>query len=219
LKKDTFKFEDIDNFNRHIELSIPNYKGLVDIFTSFAYEFTTHDGVLIDLGCSTGSFLEQLPKIKSAQYIGVDEVEFVDQINVNNEFDYTFIKGDILDCLTEYNNDDIDVIVLMFTLQFLGNKKRKKVVQELKKFVERGTTVLISEKVYLNDSKVNSILQRNHRAMKRHNFTDTEIVNKEYQLAGSMFNKSYTDIIEELNFIGNVNQVWQSYNFMGWVIK
>lgn len=46
-----------------------------------------------------------------------------------------------------------------------------------------------------------------------------EILDKEYQLSGSMFCKSYNDIMKELNYIGNVTQVWQSYNFIGWIIK
>ena len=215
--KTIFKFEDIKDFDNHINLSIPNYDGLVDIFTSFAYEFTTPEGILIDLGCSTGSFLEQLPKIESAQYVGVDTVEFTDQKDIKNDFDYVFVNDDILTILKEYSR--FDVIVLMFTLQFLGTKKRKEVVLELKRLVDNGATVLISEKVYLNDSKVNSILQRNHRVMKRKNFDAEQILDKEYQLSGSMFCQEYNDIMEELNSIGKVSQVWQSYNFMGWVVK
>lgn len=213
--KDTFKFETIKNFDDHINLSIPNYNGLVDIFSSFAYEFTTPSGYCIDLGCSTGSFLAQLPKIDTAYYVGVDSID-MDKIE-NGE--WSFVQQDIIEFTDHNSPKELDVIVLMFTLQFLGNKKRNKVVDYLKKMVENGTTVLIAEKVYIDDSKINSILDRKHKSVKREHFTDTEILNKDYQLAGSMFCKSHKDIMQELCQIGNVTQVWQSYNFKGWIIQ
>lgn len=219
MKKDIFKFENVDNFEKHINLSIPNYGGLVDIFTSFAYEYITPDGIFIDLGCSTGSFLVNLPKIE-AFYMGVDIIDFIDPKYTKSFEDdkLIFIQSDILDFIDSYEYE-VDVISLMFTLQFLGNKKRKEVIERLKTFVDNGTTLLISEKVYIDDSQINSILDRNHKVKKREHFTDTEILDKEYQLSGSMFCKSYKDIMKELTSIGKVTQVWQNYNFMGWVIQ
>jgi len=211
--KDTFKFENIENFDNHINLSIPNYSGLVNIFSAFVYEFTTPSGYCIDLGCSTGSFLAQAPKIDTAYYVGVDSV-LMDHITGG----WSFIQNDIATFMNE-SPKEIDVIVLMFTLQFLGNKKRNEVISRLKDLVNNGTTILVSEKVYIDDSKINAILDKNHKVQKREHFTDTEILNKDYQLSGSMFCKSHKDIMQELSQIGKVTQVWQSYNFMGWIIQ
>ena len=44
-----FKFENIDDFDRHIDLSIPNYQTLNSIFTSITKEFAQPDSTVIDL--------------------------------------------------------------------------------------------------------------------------------------------------------------------------
>lgn len=212
--KDTFKFKDIKDFDQHINLSIPNYKGLVEIFSSFVVEFTTPSGYCIDLGCSTGSFLAQVPKIDTAYYVGVDEVDME-----KSSGDWKFIQKDIGAFIKE-SPVDIDVIVLMFTLQFLGNKKRKYVVDYLRDMADNGTTVLIAEKVYCDDSRINNVMHINHILQKQKNFSADQILDKDYKLMGSMFCKTMSEITEELDYIGlNNHQVWQSYNFNGWVIR
>ena len=50
-------------------------------------------------------------------------------------------------------------------------------------------------------------------------YSDKDILNKDTQLAVSMFCKTETQLTKELNKIGNVSKVWQSYNFMGFCVK
>ena len=57
-----------------------------------------------------------------------------------------------------------------------------------------------------------------HISEKRKNFTDKDILDKDTKLSVSMFCKTETEIEKELMQIGNVSKVWQSYNFMGFVV-
>ena len=205
--KETFDFNKIKNFDKHIELSIPNYDGLFDIFTNIAIEYIPPEGICVDLGCSTGKFLTQLPKVE-AEYVGVD---FVDMGTRENQFDY--VQMDILEYLKSLHY--ADVIVSMFTLQFIGNRKRLHIIAELRRLINGGATLLMAEKVYIDDSKINTILHKSHYRQKRQHFTSDEILDKDFQLSGSMFCKNQTEIEYELNCLGKYTQVWQSYNFKG----
>ena len=63
----------IDDFDRHIELSIPNYSSLTKIFTGIGCEYAQPESTVIDIGCSTGRFLSQMPKADDCDYIGIDK--------------------------------------------------------------------------------------------------------------------------------------------------
>ena len=60
------------------------------------------------------------------------------------------------------------VLISMFTLQFLGVAKRKRVLHSLEHLVRfHGATLLIAEKVYLNDPKLQMLIHRMHISEKR----------------------------------------------------
>ena len=208
--KKVFEFDKCGDFDRHIDLSIPNYKGLSDIFSAIVLEYTPPSGKCVDIGCSTGKFLEGLPKV-DAEYIGVDVLDMRTKKST-----FRFEQSDILDYLEAL--DQADVIVMMFTLQFLGEQKRRQVLSQLKRLVDNGTCLLIAEKVFLKNTRINHTVHREHIRNKRNGFTSDEILDKDYSLMGKMFCKTQHQIMEELTTLGQFDQVWQSYNFMGWTI-
>mgnify|MGYP003113791424 FL=1 len=219
-----FDFTQVDKFDKHIDLSIPNLQTLDNIFRSITHEYAQPESIVLDMGCSTGRFLSSLNKTEGCRYLGIDEVD----IRKENT-DFEFIKGDVedmfLDKRLNYGYDPtnevghISVVVSMFFLQFLGQAKRERVLNNLKTLVDSGAVLLIAEKVYLNDSSLQQCIHRLHIQEKRKGFTDEEILDKDLQLSVSMFCKREDELAEELKKIGSVNKVWQSYNFMGFVVK
>ncbi len=210
--KKVFDFNSIKDFDNHIKLSIPDYSGLIRVFTALYLESMSPDGVCVDVGCSTGKLLNSIPKISGAAYHGCDVVKMCK----DDYYDFSFKKEDCVDFLKRF--ESVDVIFSIFTLQFLGKHKRKKTLVELKRLVGSGAVLLVAEKVYCNNSKVNTVLHREHMREKREHFTDQEILDKDYQLFGTMFCSETRDIEKELQEIGLYEQVWQSYNFKGWVV-
>lgn len=203
-----FKFENIKDFDKHIDNSIPNYKGLIDIIVPIANEYLAKDGDILDLGCSKGTTLNLIET--KGRKIGVDTVD----MGTSN---IEFVNMDILEYLEGLTYIP-DVILSIFTLQFLGDKKRASVIDHLSNLVKSGSKLIIAEKVYIGDSRLNNLLNRLHIQTKRDNFTDTEILDKDDQLFGSMFPKNNTELEIELSEIGNYVQIWQSYNFKAWVV-
>jgi SAM-dependent methyltransferase len=210
--KEIFDFEAISDFDKHISLSIPNYDGLCDVFRAISLENLHPQGRFVDIGCSTGSFINSIPKPSRVEFIGVDLVD----IRTGKD-SFSFMHQEASEYL-----DGIgiaDVIVVMFTLQFAGRHNRRKIIKELVRLNKSGATILIAEKVYIDNSKLNQTLHREHIRTKRESFTDSEILEKDYQLSGSMFCKTDTEINLELGQFGEYHQIWQSYNFKAWCIN
>ena len=78
---------------------------------------------------------------------------------------------------------------------------------------------MIAEKVYLNDPHLQQSIHRLHIQEKRKGFSDEQILDKDLELSNSMFCKTEMELQEELKALGKVSKVWQSYNFMGYVVK
>tara|TARA_R100000995_G_C3481426_1_gene124161 strand:+ start:1004 stop:1639 length:636 start_codon:yes stop_codon:yes gene_type:complete len=209
-----FDFSKIKDFDKHIELSIPNLLTLDSIFRQITHEYAHPESRVIDFGCSTGRFLNSLTKIEGCDYVGVDE------INMKKQDDYHFWKGDIEDFFScAVWNDNVSVIISMFFLQFLGNVKRKRVLGLFKQHIDDGAVLLIAEKVYLNDPVLQQSIHRLHIQEKRKGFSSKQILDKDLQLSHSMFCKTESELEKELKKIGKVSKVWQSYNFMGYVVR
>lgn len=210
--KEHFDFKKVEDFDKHIAVSIPNYKGLCDVFRAISVENLPPYGEILDVGCSTGGFLEALPAHPTSRLHGVDIVDIRLEGTTfifHQEDAATHLKG----------VDKVDVVVVMFTLQFLGGKQRSELLNELVRLNRGGATILIAEKVFLKSSKINQILHKEHTRAKRLSFSDKEILDKDYQLAGTMFCRTEEEIEVELNKFGEYTQVWQSYNFKAWCIE
>ena len=71
----------------------------------------------------------------------------------------------------------------------------------------------------MDDDRLQNLIHRLHNQNKSEGFTDKEILDKDRQLAISMFCQTEYELEAELKALGKVNKVWQSYNFMGYVIQ
>ena len=74
MKNKPFEFDAIDDFDKHINLSIPSYDTLSNVFTGITCAFGHPESAVVDIGCSTGKFLSDLPQIDECTYIGIDKI-------------------------------------------------------------------------------------------------------------------------------------------------
>lgn len=204
-----FDFKKIDDFNKHINISIPNYNGLIDVLKCFIQEYVHPKGRLIDIGCSDGSLINSIHKRSDCEYIGIDIINIL-------KYDIDFIKGDAVDIIGRLDN--IDLITSIFTLQFMGKRNRKKLLLEIKyKMQEVGCSLIVAEKVFF-DTRIDNILKKRHIQEKRCAFSDKEILDKEMALFGSMYCLTDNELKQELEELGNVVSIWQSYNFIAYIV-
>ena len=211
--KTKFNFSNVDDFDNHIKLSIPNFFTLDSIFSSITYEYAQPESIVLDLGCSTGRFLHNLTKLPDTEYVGCDLVNFK-----NRRQSFSYHQLDVEESLKKYLNKNVSCLICMFTLQFLGKSKRQRVLELLNNYIEQGTVLLISEKVFLDNTRLQTLIHRMHIQEKRLHFTDKQILDKDNQLSVSMYCKTEKELETELQYLGNFTKVWQSYNFMGYTV-
>lgn len=209
--KAKFNFAGIPDFDDHINLSIPDYDKLFNLISLLALEYLQSDGRCVDLGCATGKLLNAISSKVDAEFIGVDAVTF------QGDKQFTFIQGDCVDYLSKL--DYADMLVSVFTLQFLDNRARIVALEQIKRLIDKGAVFIFAEKIYMDSPRLNSIFQKILLEGKRVNFSDKEILDKDYSLLGSMYCRTETEINKENNLLGQSQQVWQSLNFKAWLIQ
>lgn len=206
-----FDFNNIEDFGRHIEMSVPNYRGLVDVAKAVSLEYLPNNGEMWDLGCSSGLLLNEIASASDAKLIGCDVVD------MGYSKQYDFKQMDLIDILLDH--DTPNVISCLFTLQFLNPFDRNIAVNAIREHVQNGATFIVAEKTHLKCPRINAAVFRQHMRGKLDNFSADEILQKDLDLAGSMFPLSKQEMDHELRKIGEAEQIWQSYNFKAWAIN
>lgn len=209
-----FDFNTIEDFDNHINLSIPNYNQLLSLFIELTTILSGPNTTVLDYGCSTGKLLKALPKKVSCKYIGIDNSDLIPEDDSTVEF----VKTDATTYVYPVKPPP-SVIISMFFLQFLHKNQRQSMYKLFKEQVQNGSTLLISEKIILDDPQIENLISRLHIHTKRANFTATEVLDKDRQLLHSMFCKTEVELMEELSELGRVTKVWQSFNFVGFVVR
>ncbi|MBT8448415.1 MAG: hypothetical protein KJO69_01915 [Gammaproteobacteria bacterium] len=211
----TFDFTKIKDFDKHIEMSIPNYDGLANVFRQLANHYSDPSTLVLDIGCSTGKFLGSLERKDDMGLVGIDIVDIVD---INNHILYE--ENEARDALEDHLDVDIvSVVISMFTLQFMSRNERKDTLEQMRKAVANGAVVLVAEKICMDDATLQTEMLQMHMEEKRKNFTDKQILDKNAELSNSMRCVTEAQLLQELYKIGLPTRVWQSYNFVGYIIK
>lgn len=210
-----FDFNKIENFDKHINLSIPNYDFLKEHVRFLIEALTEKDTNVLDLGCSTGSLLFGVDKQKNNKYIGYDISDLIPDYN-DEENNLFFKKEDLLEADLP---DNCSVISSIFTLQFLPRHKRKNVVKKVYDSLNDGGYFIICEKTHSEDPCLESITNSIYYKYKSKNFSSEEILEKQQALTSVMKLKTVKEIFEELNEFSHVEIFWKSYGFCGLIAR
>lgn len=208
-----FDFNKINDFDKHINLSIPNYNFLKDHIKFLIEALSENETNIVDLGCSTGSLLLSLDKKESCNYIGYDISNLIPTESINN---INFKKEDI----TKINYPkNTSVISSIFTLQFLPTHKRKDVIKKSYDALNESGYFIICEKTHSSDPCLESITNSIYYKYKRKHFTDEEIVQKQQELTSVMKLKTIKEIESELKDFSYKEIFWKSYGFCGIIAR
>jgi tRNA (cmo5U34)-methyltransferase len=209
-----FSFDEIKNFDTHIDMSIPNYNQLKEIILDMSSYFIKGANVY-DLGCSTGMLLDELSKRYSANYIGYDISENLLGKNCENKKVIFFLKDIFLDLEVS----DADIVYSIFTLQFIQKYKRLPILKNVYKGLKDGGALIITEKISLDSGYIQDIFQFTYYDYKSRHFTYNDIFEKQKDLRVIMLPISENENIELLRNAGfsKIHSFWQSLLFKGWI--
>lgn len=206
-----FDFNTVDDFDKHIELSIPNYNFLIEN-VKYMTECLVDGGTnMLDIGCSTGKMLFDIKKETSCSYIGYDISNLLPKYNDSNlSFrDTNVITDDII--------NNCSVITSIFTLQFLPRNKRQCVIDKIYNSLNKGGAFIMCEKTYSNNSLIGDITNSIYYKYKLKSFTADEILEKQQKLAVTMKLNTTDEIFKELSMFSHVEVFWKSYGFVGFI--
>lgn len=176
------------NFDLHVSKSVPLYFQTHDIGLKLSDFFVIEKSNIIDIGCSTGTFVNKLfqrhkdKKIKISGYdIEKDMINFAKKKNKNKAI--RFKNSDILK--VKFKN--CDFVTSYYSIQFIHPSKRQQLVEKIYKGLRWGGGFLFFEKVRANDARFQDMMTLLYHDMKlENNFSADEIVLKSKSLKGVM---------------------------------
>ena len=215
-----FSFSTIKDFDSHIRQSIRGYDSLVKDIVDLSAYFISDDTKVIDLGCSEGTVLNDISNINTynnVHHLGVEiEDNFFDRLKSLESDNLQFVQRDIVQLPAEFYHNS-SLIISLFTLQFIPLKHRLRVLQRVYEGLNDGGCLIVTEKIFFDNSKIESAMSSLYYDYKRKHFSAEDILNKEKDLRHlmkPMFRHELDGMLRTAGF-RHIENFWQSYNFTG----
>ncbi len=181
--KKQFEFDEevASVFDDMINRSVPFYKDVLELVSMLAVKNVEENGLIYDLGCSTGSTLIEIfaKSDKKLKLIGLDSSKAMIERAKRKAKAYNatieFIEGDIL----EFNFKKAELFISNYTLQFIRPLKRDKLVKKIYNSLKEEGIFIFSEKVISEDKTLNKqLIDIYFDFKKRQGYSDFEIMQK-----------------------------------------
>lgn len=207
-KNKTFSFDTIENFDNHIQLSIPIYNDLQELIKKISPYFVISNTNIYDIGCSTGSLLKSINSPIGSKKYGIDISKNLLPQNTDNTI---FLEIDV----NNFKFFNASFIYSLFTLQFLPIFQRANILQSIYNGLVCGGATIIAEKIFYKNTKINSIITSLYYEFKNQNFSAQEILDKERDLRYLMRPLTTRENIKLLKSAGfsNIEVIKKDYQF------
>ena len=218
----TFKGNVYKNFDKHINKSVPLYPETHQLYLHLSDFFLQDSSKIIDLGCSTGIFLNKLferhgKNSKKLKFIGIDNVkEMINFFKKKNNRNISFINNNILN----YNLNNSCIISSFYTIQFISPKKRQTLINKIFKCLNWGGAFFMIEKVRGPDARFQDIFNQIYVEYKlSKGYTAEEIINKTNSLKSVLEPFSSSGNLQMLKRAGfkDINIVFKYSCFEGYL--
>lgn len=219
-----WEFDDdvAEQFDRHVNQSIPNYRAIQDQVVKMVDWFTTEGGeeTIYDLGCATGTtirlLIENGSRNPAREYVGIDEARPM--------LEQAYEKVDIHDNVRLLEEDlterrrfpNATVVLSLFTLSFLPESERAALLERVYDDLEKGGALVFVEKTYPEHARSQSMFREHYWDYKQQHFDPEEIVGKASTLRGQLRPLSkaeYREMLSEAGF--DEVEPWYQY-YMWW---
>lgn len=216
---DTYK-----NFDNHINKSVPLYQETHDLYLNFSDFFLQENSKIIDIGCSTGTFLINLHKkhnktkegLKFEGYDAINKMIIYSNKKKTKQKNIKFIKKDI----NKINFKNSCLISSFYTIQFISPKKRQALINKIYKNLNWGGAFFMVEKVRGPDARFQDIISQVYLEYKlSKGYNANEILNKSRSLKGVLEPFSSNANLQMLKRSGfkDIFSVFKYCCFEGWL--
>lgn len=213
-----FSFDTIEDFDKHIELSVPNYTHLSELIRNISSYFIKSNTNVFDLGCSTGLLLKNLSLEISEQNVRYIGYEVSENMRPKTKAFFEWVKKDITDQNLDLSNSSL--ILSIFTLQFLDVSKRNNLLKKIHSSLNEGGALIVAEKTYLENGFLNDVFTFSYYDYKLKSFSESEILAKQKDLRYIMRPLTESENIEMFKNAGfkKIECFFSSLLFKAWVL-
>ena len=206
--------------------SIPGYEASLEAIGALAARYVTADSHCYDLGCSLGAAalaMRQGTRVGGVRIVAVDNSEAMIErcrhiVAADTESGENAPAVDVV--LADIRDIDIEnssMVVLNYTLQFLGVEDRDALIARIFDGLRPGGLLVLGEKVVDEDPRMESLLVDLYYEHKRRNdYSALEIARKRAALDNVLIPETVPAHRQRLNAAGFANiAVWFRYfNFV-----
>tara|TARA_B100000401_G_scaffold437743_1_gene384087 strand:- start:881 stop:1606 length:726 start_codon:yes stop_codon:yes gene_type:complete len=186
-----FKTLNPQNFEKHVNKSVPGYSHGHKIITLLSDYFISQGSIIYDIGCSTGNLISQLSlyhhKREDLQFIGIEPANNFSELFIENtknkssEHKFEFVNCNVQD----YEFEKFDMAVAYYSIQFIHPKYRQELISRIYDNLNWGGAFFFFEKVRGTDSRFHDMLNSLYFEYKKEmGYTNDEIINKMMSLKG-----------------------------------
>lgn len=208
-----FDFNKIDDFDDHINKSIPNYDILISSIKSISEYFYSKNTTIYDLGCSTGKLLKSLPF--DCRKVGYDNSNLLPPSGDDPNLEFHNVNLNDKDLFIK----NASIVYSIFTMQFLDPLKRKQYLTRIYEGLVSGGCLIIAEKVYQEYGLAQEVFSFSHYDYKLQQFNGEDILRKEKELRYNMKpmeDSQLQHLIKGCQF-RIVTPFWQMFNFKAYL--
>jgi tRNA (cmo5U34)-methyltransferase len=216
-------------FDDMVSRSVPGYGTIQLLISDLAVRFA-QQGVVYDLGCSTGNTLLNVMKRagnKKLKLVGIDNSDAMlekcdlklKQESQNNEHDLQLLNTDLLE-LTDLTHGAPSVIILNLVLQFITPEKRAQLINNLTRQLLPNGVIILVEKIVQEDEKMDDFfLDYFHFYKSEMGYSDLEISQKRDALMNKLIPFTTEQNVSLLKDSGlqTVTTFFQWMNFQGYL--
>lgn len=219
-----FNEEVVKVFDNMIFRSVPLYREVLTCAAHWTRDYYQPNTRIIDVGCSTGTFLELLGRFLPAKatLVGIDNSHAMLEKAQHKLAQTQAIHHVELICDQAENCsfDKSSVVVINYTLQFLPLQVRQTLLRKIYDGLVQGGLLFLSEKVKSPYPQFQETITRHYEAFKAHNgYAQTEIERKKEALENVLVPLTEAQQVQMLYDSGfnQVDSLIKLHNFISWV--
>ena len=210
---EAFEFNAVvaDVFQDMIARSVPGYSLMLEFVGSLAESFAIEGSNVYDLGCSLGASTLQLRRHvpASCHVIGVDNSSaMLERCEANMARDHSSASYELrLEDIRATLLENASMVVLNFTLQFIPDKERLRILKRIASGMLPGGALLLAEKVRFDNTFEQNLMTDLHHDFKRYQgYSDLEIAQKRASLENILVPNTESEHIKKLASAGFSSQ-------------
>ena len=212
----------VNQFETHVEKSVPLYLEGHELVTNLSDYFVKDDSVCYELGSATGTLTHKLAKrhkFRTAKFVGV-EIE-KDMVKKANELYSSENLSFVCDDMTTVSLEKADLIVSYYTIQFIHPKLRQQIIDKIYESLNWGGAFIFYEKVRANDARFQDIMTNLYVEYKlEQGYSAEEIIGKTKSLKGVLepfSTEGNIDMLKRAGFV-DIISVQKYMNFEGFLV-